>query len=109
MFTDSKELGKQIASLRKKHGLSQIELAKLCGIPVIAVRRCEQNGAIPLHRYVALMKLLKNGTNVMEVTSERYQTINEVIQSRKDTIHQPTLTARKPKLGGMFDRMTQST
>lgn len=58
MTSDSKELGKKIAALRKKQGLSQIGLAKLGGLPVIAIRRCEQNGEIPLHRYVALAKLL---------------------------------------------------
>lgn len=112
MIPTSKELGKQIAALRKKKGLSQIQLAKLSNIPVIAIRRCEQNGAIPLNRYVALANLLKTRLEVGETPMERYQTIDEIVQSRNTPPRTPNpnpTEIRKPRLGGAFDRIRQPT
>lgn len=105
MITSSKELGKQIATLRKKKGLSQVELAKLCGIPVIAIRRCEQHGAIPLNRYMVLVKLLGAGVELVEEPLNRCQTIDQVIHNRNSDTENNTTQIRKPSLGGAFDQI----
>jgi hypothetical protein len=41
---NSKEPGKQIALLRKAQGLFHADLAAASGVPITAIRRCEQNG-----------------------------------------------------------------
>lgn len=53
-----KELARKITLLRKQLGLSQRELAAKSGVPLTAVRRCEQLGQIPLDRYLAITSAL---------------------------------------------------
>ena len=62
---NSKELGKQIALLRKAQGLSQADLADASGVPITAIRRCEQNGRIPLDRYLTLASVLNTSLVVV--------------------------------------------
>lgn len=107
--TDPKELGKQIASLRKAHGLSQARLAEVSGLPITAIRRCEQNGKIPLDRYLILASCLKASLQIILENipgRQPYDTMEDVIRSSQSRPKQ-TRQSQKPKLGGMFDKMNQ--
>lgn len=108
--TNSKDLGKQIALLRKAQGLSQAGLAAVSGIPITAIRRCEQNGRIPLDRYLALASALQASLAVVPpkmTLPPPYKTIEDVIRSAKPrSVKTPLI--RKPRLGGMFDQMHQT-
>lgn len=117
--TDPKEFGKQIALLRKAQGLSQADLAKTSGVPITAIRRCEQLGQIPLDRYLVLASILNASLKVhpaatgmvMEVIKNSrpntlpYKTIDEVFAAaRTKTGNCLPTTFRKPRLGGLFDK-----
>ena len=107
---DPKELGKQIATLRKAQALSQHRLSQISGIPITAIRRCEQSGKIPLDRYLTLVSALKASLQIVQQsspTTNPYKTIEDVIRSSssRPAKKQPI---GKPMLGGMFDRMTQT-
>lgn len=56
--TGSRDYGRKITLLRKQRGISQKELAAKSGVPLTAVRRCEQKGQIPLQRYLAMTSAL---------------------------------------------------
>ena len=110
--SNPKELGKQIASIRKAQGLSQYQLAEVSGLPITAIRRCEQTGKIPLDRYLILASVLKVSIQIVQqsIPTPRYKTIEDVIRSTQAR-HGKSPKARKfhkPMLGGMFDRMTQA-
>lgn len=105
--TTPKELGKQIASLRKAHGYSQAKLAEVSGLPVTAIRRCEQSGKIPLDRYLILASVLKASLQIIQKNfpaQQPYKTIEDVIRSAQSRPKR-TREIHKPMLGGMFDRM----
>jgi transcriptional regulator with XRE-family HTH domain len=119
---DAKELGKQLASLRKAQGLSQADLANASGLPITAIRRCEQNGRIPLDRYLKLASVLNTGLIIVpspistpEIEKSPnlipYKSIEDVINSAKK--HSPsdskTYEIRKPRLGGLFAKINQSS
>jgi transcriptional regulator with XRE-family HTH domain len=115
---DPREFGKQIARLRKARGLSQVDLADASGVPITAIRRCEQNGRIPLDRYLILAATLNASLKIVQSTpatgfvpdSLPYKSIQDVIREaaqRPSTQH--TREIRKPRLGGMFDAMAPST
>jgi transcriptional regulator with XRE-family HTH domain len=111
-YDDPKKLGEQIASLRKAQGLSQYQLAEVSGLPITAIRRCEQSGKIPLDRYLILASVLKASLQIVQqsIPAQRYKTIEDVIRSTHER-HGKSPQARKfhkPILGGMFDRMTQA-
>jgi len=104
-----KELGKQIATLRKAQGLSQYQLAEISGLPITAIRRCEQSGKIPLERYLILASVLKASIQFVHHSNPtpRYKTIEDVIRSSQSR-HRKSLKSRKfhkPMLGGMFAQM----
>jgi len=63
---DLQAYGRKITQLRKLRGISQKELAETSGVPLTAIRRCEQRGQIPLHRYLAITHAL--GT-LVEITT----------------------------------------
>jgi transcriptional regulator with XRE-family HTH domain len=111
---NSKTLGKQIALLRKAQGLSQEQLAEVSGIPITAIRRCEQSGKIPLDRYLTLASVLNANIQVIQHRNPnpRFKTIEDVIRSNNPSHHGKLpkagkpLKFKKPMLGGMFDQMT---
>ncbi len=115
---DPREFGKQIARLRKARGLSQVDLADASGVPITAIRRCEQNGRIPLDRYLILAATLNASLKIVQSTpatgfvpdSLPYKSIQDVI---REAAQRPSTQAareiRKPRLGGMFDTMAPST
>jgi transcriptional regulator with XRE-family HTH domain len=115
---DPREFGKQIARLRKARGLSQVDLADASGVPITAIRRCEQNGRIPLDRYLILAATLNASLKIVQSTpatgfvpdSLPYKSIQDVIrEAAKRPSTQATREIRKPRLGGMFDTMAPST
>lgn len=121
---NSKELGKQIALLRKAQGLSQADLADASGVPITAIRRCEQNGRIPLERYLKLASFLNTSMVVVPSASSvpktgkrpnliPYKSIEDVIRSAEKRVNTPadskTYEIRKPRLGGLFGKMNQSS
>lgn len=63
--SEAKLLGSEIARLRKAKGLSQEDLARASGVPVTAIRRCEQKGQIPLERYLKLASVLHASARVI--------------------------------------------
>ena len=67
-----KELGKELRAWRKVDGITQQELAAKSGVPLTAIRRCEQKGDIPLKRYMELIACLGG-----ELTPKRKQTFSE--------------------------------
>lgn len=79
---DPQEYGRKIAQLRKLRGISQKELAVTSGVPLTAIRRCEQRGQIPLHRYLAITHAL--GTLVEITTTLPEKTKLEKIRLRKE-------------------------
>jgi len=79
---DPQEYGRKITQLRKLRGISQKELAAISGVPLTAIRRCEQRGQIPLHRYLAITHAL--GTFVEITTSPPEKTKLEQIRLRKE-------------------------
>lgn len=113
-----KTLGKQIALLRKVQGLSQKQLAEVSGVPITAIRRCEQSGKIPLDRYLALASVLNaniqitQNRNPTHASKPRFKTIEDVIRSNNPSHHEEIPKpgrhpkSQKPMLGGMFDQMT---
>lgn len=108
--TNPKELGKQLASLRKTQGLSQYKLAEVSGLPITAIRRCEQSGKIPLDRYLILASVLNASLEIVHPNNsapQPYKTIEDVIRCAQS---RPAKTRKfsKPLLGGMFDRMNPS-
>lgn len=109
---DPKEFGKRIAAFRKAQGLSQADLAKVSGIPITAIRRCEQSGRIPLERYLVLVSTLKASLNITPppaATPQPYKSIEQVIRSAQSK-HKTSKTSapdRKPRLGGLFSRIDQ--
>lgn len=52
------KLGHQIRIWRKADRLTQKNLASLSGVPLTAIRRCEQKGEIPLDRYLKIAATL---------------------------------------------------
>ena len=111
---DPREFGKQIARLRKARGLSQVDLADASGVPITAIRRCEQNGRIPLDRYLILAATLNASLKIVQSTpatgfvpdSLPYKSIQDVIrETAQRPSTQPSREIRKPRLGGMFDTM----
>lgn len=52
------KLGQQIRIWRKAERLTQKKLAVLSGVPLTAIRRCEQKGEIPLVRYLQIAATL---------------------------------------------------
>lgn len=119
---NSKELGKQIALLRKAQGLSQADLADASGVPITAIRRCEQNGRIPLDRYLKLASVLNTSLIVVPSAGSMpkiekypnlipYKTIEDVIRSAEKRLSPPSdyHEIRKPRLGGLFGKMNQSS
>jgi len=111
---DSKEFGKRIATFRKAQGLSQADLAKLSGIPITAIRRCEQQGSIPLDRYLVLASVLKANLTITPppaISPQPYESIRQVIRSaqlKKKAAPTP-IAVRKPRLGGIFGEMSPET
>ena len=120
--SDPKEFGQQIALLRKAQGLSQSQLAKVSGVPLTAIRRCEQKGQIPLDRYLTLTTALKavieiHGASatqqpVMPTGDSRpnllpFKSIEEVIAN--GAVSMKSRETRKPNLGGMFSKPTWSS
>lgn len=123
---DPKEFGKQISRLRKARGLSQVDLAKVSGLPVTAIRRCEQLGQIPLDRYLVLASVLDASLNIHSVATAvtthttrkamhstrpnllPFKTIGEVIGAniQASSYVESVPTVRKPQLGGMFARQS---
>ncbi len=123
---DPKEFGKQISRLRKARGLSQVDLAKVSGVPVTAIRRCEQLGQIPLDRYLVLASVLDASLNIHSAAAAAatypkgnaihstrpnllpFKTIGEVISANLQAVGtiESTPTVRKPQLGGMFARQS---
>lgn len=79
---DPQEYGRKITQLRKLRGISQKELAATSGVPLTAIRRCEQRGQIPLHRYLAITHAL--GTLVEITTTAPEKTKLEQIRLRKE-------------------------
>jgi transcriptional regulator with XRE-family HTH domain len=115
---DPREFGKQIARLRKARGLSQVDLAEASGVPITAIRRCEQNGRIPLDRYLILAATLNASLKIVQSTpapgfvpdSLPYKSIQDIIrEAAQRPSAQPSREIRKPRLGGMFDAMAPST
>ncbi len=119
---NSKELGKQIALLRKAQGLSQADLADASGVPITAIRRCEQNGRIPLDRYLMLASVLNTSLTVIPSASPvpkiekrpnhiPYKSIDDVIRSAEKHLgtQSGSHEIRKPRLGGLFGKMNQSS
>lgn len=109
---DPKKFGKQIAAFRKAHGLSQAELSKVSGIPITAIRRCEQQGSIPLDRYLALASTLKANITITPpptIAPQPYKSIQQVIQSAQSRKRAATTSTevRKPRLGGIFAGRSQ--
>lgn len=109
---DPKALGRQIARIRKAQGLSQADLAKVSGIPITAIRRCEQSGSIPLERYLVLANTLKASLNITPPPAaipQRYTSIQQVIRSSDSKANAPKAphSVRKPRLGGLFGQMAQ--
>ncbi len=117
--TDPKEFGRQIALLRKEQGLSQADLAKTSGVPITAIRRCEQLGQIPLDRYLVLTSVLNaslkihpaatgmvtQGIKSLRPNTSPYKTIGEVLAAaRAKTGNGLPTHIRKPRLGGLFDK-----
>lgn len=115
--THAKEFGKQISLLRKAQGLSQADLSKISGVPITAIRRCEQLGQIPLDRYLALASVLNASLKIHSAATELvraeeegsiptpfpYQTIEEVIAAAKTkAVDCPQINIHKPRLGGLF-------
>ncbi|MFT3991205.1 MAG: helix-turn-helix transcriptional regulator [Luteolibacter sp.] len=107
---EAKSFGTQIARLRKSQGLSQENLAKESGVPVTAIRRCEQKGQIPLERYLALVSVLHARVQIVPdtptgkpMTAPTFRSIEEVIQAGKQTPPRNTTHVRKPRLGGVFE------
>jgi transcriptional regulator with XRE-family HTH domain len=114
---DPREFGKQIARLRKERGLSQVDLADASGVPITAIRRCEQNGRIPLDRYLILAAALNASLKIVPSTpadgsiADRlpYKSIQDIIrEAAHRPATQPASEIRKPRLGGMFDTMATS-
>lgn len=79
---DPQAYGRKITQLRKLLGISQKELAVTSGVPLTAIRRCEQRGQIPLHRYLAITHAL--GTLVEITTAPPKKTKLEEIRLRKE-------------------------
>lgn len=114
---DPREFGKQIARLRKARGLSQVDLADASGVPITAIRRCEQNGRIPLDRYLILATALNASLKIVPSTPADgsipdrlpYKSIHDIIleAAQRPATH-PASEIRKPRLGGMFDTMATS-
>jgi transcriptional regulator with XRE-family HTH domain len=111
---DPREFGKQIARLRKARGLSQVDLADASGVPITAIRRCEQNGRIPLDRYLILATALNASLKIVPSTPTDgsipdrlpYKSIQDIIrEAAQRPATQPASEIRKPRLGGMFDTM----
>ena len=114
---DSREFWKQIAHLRKARGLSQVDLADASGVPITAIRRCEQNGRIPLERYLILATALDASLKIVPSTPADgaipdrlpYQSIHDIIrEAAQRPSTQIASDTRKPRLGGMFDTMAPS-
>ena len=114
---DPREFGKQIARLRKARGLSQVDLADASGVPITAIRRCEQNGRIPLDRYLILATALNASLKIVPSTPADgsipdrlpYKSIHDIIrEAAQRPSTQPASEIRKPRLGGMFDTMAAS-
>ena len=114
---DPREFGKQIAHLRKARGLSQVDLADASGVPITAIRRCEQNGRIPLDRYLILATALDASLKIVQSTPADssipdrlpYKSIQDIIrEAEQRPATQKASEIRKPQLGGMFDTMGTS-
>ena len=111
---DPREFGKQIARLRKARGLSQVDLADASGVPITAIRRCEQNGIIPLDRYLILASALNASLKIVPADGSipdrlPYKSIQDIIrEAAQRPSTQPAAEIRKPRLGGMFDTMATS-
>lgn len=114
---DPREFGKQIARLRKALGMSQVDLADASGVPITAIRRCEQNGRIPLDRYLILATALNASLKIVPSTPADgsipdrlpYKSIQDIIrEAALRPATQPASEIRKPRLGGMFDTMATS-
>jgi transcriptional regulator with XRE-family HTH domain len=114
---DPREFGKQIARLRKARGMSQVDLADASGVPITAIRRCEQNGRIPLDRYLILATALNASLKIVQSTPTDgsipdrlpYKSIHDIIrEAAQRPAIQPASEIRKPRLGGMFDTMATS-
>lgn len=114
---DPREFGKQIARLRKARGLSQVDLAEASGVPITAIRRCEQNGRIPLDRYLILAATLNASLKIVQSRpadgfvpdSLPYKSIQDIIREAAQRPSTQTASeTRKPRLGGMFDTMAPS-
>lgn len=106
---DSKKLGKQIALLRKARGLSQADLAEVSGIPITAIRRCEQSGSIPLDRYLVLASTLNATLRIVpekNLATQPYRRIEDVIRSAEAPAKKAQ-EIRKPRLGGAFETINQ--
>ena len=109
---DPKEFGKQIAAFRKAQGLSQADLAKVTGIPITAIRRCEQQGSIPLDRYLALASTLNASLKITappNIAPQPYKSIQQVIRSgrSKSQNNHTSSELRKPRIGGLFGPTSQ--
>ena len=114
---DPREFGKQIARLRKARGLSQMDLADASGVPITAIRRCEQNGRIPLDRYLILATTLDASLKIVPTHPAGvagpdhlpYTNIQEIIREAAQRPSTQTASEiRRPRLGGMFDTMAPS-
>jgi len=57
-LSEANQFGKQVRAWRKEDGITQKELAAKSGMPLTAVRRCEQRGDIPLKRMLKLVNTL---------------------------------------------------
>lgn len=79
------DFGRKITLLRKQQGISQKDLALKSGVPLTAVRRCEQKGQIPLERYLAMTSALGAMVDVLESESPKVPTKKTV---RKTSNHQ---------------------
>jgi len=98
MNNPQKLLGAQIATWRKSDGLTQKALSQKCGVPLTAIRRCEQKGEIPLSRYIQLASAL--GATLLAVKSEpKFRSLEEVLAAQTAR----NKTSRKPKIGSIFE------
>lgn len=51
---------KEIKMLRVEKGLTQEQLAKLCGVTTVTINRAERKGNMRHSTYVKIMEVLKN-------------------------------------------------
>ena len=96
-------------------------MAEVSGVPLTAIRRCEQKGEIPLDRYVTLATTLKAVIQIHGPSARQpviltgcsrpnllpFKSIEDVIANGKAKAG-PSRQIRKPQLGGMFSNLVSS-